>query len=273
MRAITSRANPSFRQLRALAQSARDRHEARRTLLDGPHLVRFYMERVGSPLLIAVSADATQDSEICALVDSARDVPVVLLAAALFSQIAPVESPSGVVASIDIPRSRTELPAGEFWVALERIQDPGNVGAIIRSAVGAGADAVLLSEGCADAWSPRALRAAMGATFAIDIRSGANLIEALARSSGRAIAAAARDGLPPHAIDLTGPVVMLFGNEGSGLSTRLVAAAAATVTIPLAHGFESLNVAAAAAVVMFERARQLATQSQPPVAGANRKRS
>ncbi len=238
--------------------SARERSRQQRTLLDGAHLVRAYIDRIGKPVLAAVSTEATERREIRALIEMLGEVKIIWLPPELFAQIAPVESPSGILALIDIPTTRTGSVGGDFLVLLDGIQDPGNVGTIIRSAAGAGAAAVLLCARCADPWSPRALRAAMGATFAIEVRRNVVLTDVARQFPGLVIATAGDEGLPPYAVDLTGPVALLLGNEGAGLSKPLAAAAAITVSVPLACSIDSLSVGAAAAIVMFERARQIA---------------
>lgn len=254
---IGSRSNPTFKALRLLAGSARERRRQQRTVLDGPHLLESYLASGGRPILIAVSEAARGKREIDGLLERARASEIVCLAPGLFAQLAPVDTPVGILALIDIPSVQGSATRGELLVLLDGIQDPGNVGAIIRSAAAAGADAVLLSAKCADPWSPRVLRAAMGTHFALRVHCAVDLAMAIGRFHGRAIAASGHGGVAPHAIDLSGPVALLFGSEGGGLDPVLAQAAAASISIPLARGIESLNVAAAAAVILFERARQL----------------
>jgi TrmH family RNA methyltransferase len=258
---IVSRANASFKSLRVLAQSARERRARGRTLLDGPHLVRAYLQCVGQPVLAAVSVQSVIRPEIQQLLGMLSATEVLSFAPELFGQLAPVESPTGIIALIDIPQPSSVEPAGDFLVLLDRIQDPGNVGTIIRSAAAAGANAVLLCSGSADPWSPRALRAAMGATFAIEIRTGVALGVCAKRFHGQVVATAAQQGAAPHTVDLTGPIALLLGSEGEGLDKQLAASATLTVAIPLARGIESLSVGAAAAVIMFERVRQKAMKA------------
>ncbi|MGH8666826.1 MAG: TrmH family RNA methyltransferase, partial [Burkholderiales bacterium] len=228
-----------------------------RTLLDGAHLVAAYLARA-LPALIAVSESARDDPEIRQLLERAPNAPRVCFSDALFAQLAPVQTPTGILAVIDIPENPAAKPSGSLLVMLDAIQDPGNVGTIIRAAAGAGADAVLLSAQCADPWSPRTLRAAMGAHFALRIHAHCDLERAVREFEGRVIATAGHGGVAPHELPLTGTVALLFGSEGAGLSEPLAKAAHASISIPLAHGIESLNVGAAAAVILFERVRQLA---------------
>ena len=263
MKRIVSRANASFKSLRALKDSTRERRARGQTVLDGPHLVRAYLERVGQPVLAAVSADAVERPEITDLLRRLEPTEVLCFAPELFGQITPVENAAGILAIIDIPGPPTPREdAGDFVVLLDRIQDPGNVGTITRSAAGCGADALLMCPACADPWSPRALRAAMGATFALPVHAGADLSAFARRFDGLVVATSGHGGLPPSAIDLTGRVALLFGNEGVGLSEHLAETSALTASIPLERGIESLNVGAAAAIVMFERVRQLAVKGQ-----------
>ncbi len=264
---IASRTHAHFRALRALAGSAAERRRQQRTLLDGAHLVASYLER-SIPRLIAVSERARGDAEVQALLARGQDAPRVVFADALFAQIAPVQTPTGILALIDIPAPPPAGVSGDLAVLLDGIQDPGNVGTIIRSAAAAGADAVLLSAQCADAWSPRVLRAAMGAHFALAIHVRVDLVQAARAFGGRVIATAGAGGRAPHATKLTGRVALAFGAEGTGLGAAWAHAADAVVSIPLARGIESLNVGAAAAVILFERVRQLDLAQSGPARGA-----
>jgi TrmH family RNA methyltransferase len=134
-------------------------------------------------------------------------------------------------------------------VLLEGVQDPGNVGAIIRTAAAFGAGTVVLDRQCADPWSPKVLRAGQGGHFAVGIRQADDLLAAL--GGRRLICTVVRDGRPLREADLSGSIAWAFGSEGAGLSVTMVAKAAERVTIPMAGG-ESLNVAAAAAICLYE---------------------
>jgi TrmH family RNA methyltransferase len=142
---------------------------------------------------------------------------------------------------------------------IEDVQDPGNLGSILRSAAGAGVRHVLLSRGCADVWSPRVLRGAMGAHYLLGIEDRANLVAFARDYQGQVIAAAADAATSIFDIDLKAPTAFALGNEGSGLSAELAAQADMVATIPMSTGLESINVGAAAAVCLFERVRQLRT--------------
>lgn len=182
-------------------------------------------------------------------------VEVVRLRDGLFGEISGVASPVGILAVIAIAAEPTAPIAGSC-VLLEGVQDAGNVGAILRTAAAAGVRDIVVGPGCAGAWTPRVLRAAQGAHFGLAIRESQDLVAVVRGFAGLSVATLARDAVSLYGLDLAGPVAWIFGNEGAGVSPQLAAAAKARATIPLASGSESLNVAAAAAVCLFEAARQ-----------------
>jgi TrmH family RNA methyltransferase len=139
-------------------------------------------------------------------------------------------------------------------------QDPGNVGAILRSAAAAGVGQVFLSPHCAFAWSPKVLRAGQGAHFHLEIFEDVDLVAWVRDYRGTLVAAVTSGGESLFTADLAGPVAVAIGNEGAGLSESLRAAAQGRVSIPMPGGFESLNAAAAAAICLFECVRRLAVR-------------
>ena len=139
---------------------------------------------------------------------------------------------------------------------LEDIQDPGNLGSMLRTALGAGVDAVYLSKGCTDAWSPKALRGGQGAQFYLPIVEGVDLLETMQNFTGNTYAMTL-DGESLYAQDLTKPTAFVIGNEGAGLSSAVLQTASHRVSIPMHQNLESLNAAAATAVCLFERKRQV----------------
>lgn len=257
MKRITSAANPRFRQLQRLARSARERTRARLSLLDGPHLVAAYRDHVGAPEQLVLTEAALADPEIAAIVASLPQCEPLLLSEPLFRQLSPVLTPSGLLALVRTPAPHPVPPELDACLMLEGLQDPGNLGSCLRSAAAAGLGHVLLSRGSVHAWSPRVLRAGMGAHFMLRIYEGVDLVAAARAFRGRVIATARDARQCAFATDLTGPVALAFGAEGAGLSRELRAAAHATVSIPMPGRVESLNVAAAVAVLVFERVRQL----------------
>lgn len=257
MKIITSSDNPRFRALLKLAQSSRERRSAGLSLLDGIHLVAAYAEHVGPPAEIVLNRGAAENPEVCGLLAKLKACPELQLSDALFRQLSSVATPTGIIAVVPTPQvaAPARLSGASVW--LEDIQDPGNVGSILRSAAAAGIETVCLSRHSVHAWSPRVLRAGMGAHFALRIIEGVDLQALAAAYSGTVVATALNGGIPVFDAVLTGDVALLFGNEGGGLTPGLAALAQSTVHIPMPGSAESLNVAAAAAVCLFERVRQL----------------
>jgi len=163
----------------------------------------------------------------------------------VFAAIADAETAPGIAAEIELPSVKRDGSV----VLLEGVQDPGNVGAIIRSAAAFGAGTVIVDRQCADPWSPKVLRAGQGGHFTLGIRQVDDLLGAMGKQ--RLICTVVRGGRPLREADLSGSVAWAFGAEGAGLSAELIAKAAERVTIPMAGG-ESLNVAAAAAICLYE---------------------
>ncbi len=257
---ITSRDNPTVKALRALAADGREIRRQGRTLIDGPHLVSAYLERYGLPEMLIVGESGRAKAELRTLLAKCSAVETLTLPDTLFRELSGVTAPVGLLAVIAIPETPDDPPRASC-VMLDGIQDAGNVGTMLRTAAAAGIDEVVLGPGCAGAWTPRVLRAAQGAHFGLHIRELADLGRLTRAFAGTSVAAVAKGGRSLYELDLSGDVAWIFGNEGAGVSETLVAIAARHATIPLAPGNESLNVAAAAAVCLFEGVRQrLATK-------------
>jgi TrmH family RNA methyltransferase len=251
---ITSRDNPIFRRLKKLAESARARREAQMTLLDGEHLVTAYLDAGGQPrtLVRAASFEADRFAHLAARCPGAK---AITLPDALFAELAPVTTPTGVLgeAAWLAPPS---LDATPLVIVLEDIQDPGNLGAMLRTGAAAGATCAVLSKGCHDPWSPKALRGGQGAQFVLPLQLGTDLVAWLRAFSGQSIALTLAENSNLYALDLSGPLALIAGNEGAGLSEAVCAAAKVRAQIPMAGRIESLNASAALAVAVFEAVRQ-----------------
>ncbi len=257
MKLIQSRDNPFFKELVKLAGTSRQRSKANQTLLDGAHLLKAYLDAGKRPLHILLNAAALCDAEIAALLERAGEVPVVQLDDRLFAELSELKTPTGILALIDIPQPPGTTVDSRFALLLEDIQDPGNLGSMLRSAAAAGCDAVFLSRGCADAWSPKVLRAAMGGHFALHIHEQQDLPAVANAFPGALLATSLHEatrGL--YDCDLRGDVAFLIGNEGAGLSDELLNLATQKITIPMPGKIESLNAAAATAICLFEAVRQ-----------------
>jgi len=258
MKVLRSHDNPQVRRWRRLMRDRRMRRREARALIEGPHLVEAFLERGGVPVALLASERALGRGDVATLVARTRLSPVVL-SDEVFGAIADTESPAGVAAEIPVPPERFELKTSQACVFLEGIQDMGNLGAILRSAAAFEVHDVVLARGCADAWAPKTLRAGMGAHFTLRILQTEDLAAAMERFTGRLVCAVAHGGSALAGVDLSGRIGFVFGAEGQGVSAETVARADTQVTIPLGAGVESLNVAAAAAICLYERVRQLRT--------------
>ena len=254
MKTIHSRDNPTFRQLKKLSESARERRKTGQTLLDGVHLIDACLQVGLMPETLVLREDAATHAEMASLLQRAVKAKILMLSPALFTEISPVETPVGILAVINIPHGTVAEPP-EFALLLEDLQDPGNLGSVLRSAAAAGVQVAWLSTGCVDAWSPKVLRAGMGAHFVLPIVERADLNALVAGFNGVTLAACLA-GESLYDLDLKVPIAFMIGNEGAGLSPALVAAASRRFTIPMPGAEESLNAAAATAICLFERVRQ-----------------
>ena len=257
MKQIVSPENARFKALRKLAQSGRERRKTGLTLADGLHLLQAYVEHHGSPESILVAESALRIGEIAAfLAEPPASSELIVLADALFAELASVETPSGLMAVIRRPSVAHRLDQECDTLILDGVQDPGNVGSMLRSAAAAGFRQVLLSHDCAAAWAPKTLRAGMGAHFQLDLHEHADLCGFLGGYRGTALATTLEAATDLYDQPLDGPLAWVFGSEGQGVRPELIALAGGRVRIPMPGGTESLNVAAAAAVCLFEMVRQ-----------------
>ena len=256
MKNVASSDNPAYKAVAKLASSAAERRKTGMTVLDGAHLLAAFLDARGTPEEIFVSEAGLADAEVARLVARARGARVTHLADALFAALSTVESPTGVIAVVRTPAPRAASLDARLALLLEDIQDPGNVGALLRSAAAAGADHVLLSPQCAFAWSPKVLRAAMGAHFATNIVERADLAGFLLRYRGQAVALTADGAHSIFEVDLAGPTALLVGNEGAGLSRAVLEASTLRARIPMPGRIESLNAATAGSIALFEAVRQ-----------------
>ena len=259
MKAIASKENAAYKAVARLVSSGSERRRQGMTVIEGAHLLAAFLDSRRAPEEVMVSKAGLARPEVARLVERAAPARVTLLTDALFDALSGVESPSGILAVVRTPQGSLPAPDASLVLALEDIQDPGNVGTLLRSAAAAGASHVLLSAHCAFAWSPKVLRAAMGAHFALDIVEKADLAAWLGTYRGTAVALAGQASRSLYELDLRGPAAFLVGNEGAGLSQALRRAASERARIPLAARMESLNAASAGTIALFEAVRQRAS--------------
>lgn len=251
---ITSKDNPVYREWLKLATDKRARKQSRRTLAEGHHLAQAALEAGISPLGWMVSETAMAEARDLSVLEQVRSrVPAWVVPDKLFKTLSPSTTPAGLLAML--PQPEPSLVKSDFSVLLEDIQDPGNLGALMRVAAAAGVGDVYLSSGCAEAWSPKCLRGGQGAHFLVSIQEDADLVTLAQTGPGPCYGAVLGAEASLFDLNLTGHCVFAFGNEGAGLSTAL-RAACRPFSIPMLGRVESLNVATAAAVCLFERVRQ-----------------
>ncbi|MGO9445228.1 MAG: TrmH family RNA methyltransferase [Thiobacillaceae bacterium] len=259
---ITSRDNPLIKRLKSLADSGRERREAQMTLLDGLHLIYAYLQAGGRPVTL-LRAESCRVEVWASLTGRCPQAKQVSLPDGLFRELSPVETPVGVMAEVAwlYPIAQSE---NALVLLLEDIQDPGNLGSLLRSAAAAGATRALLSKGCADPWSPKSLRGGQGAQFVLPVQQRVDLLDWIQLNPMIAvIALTLNDSVSLYQVDLSGRVGILVGNEGAGLSESVRAAALYRVRIPMPGRAESLNVGAAAAIALFEAVRQRHPPHEP----------
>ena len=256
MNTIESAQNPTLKHLAKLLRSARARRESGQAVLEGVHLLSAYLQAGGQVLQVYVPASKMQQPETARLLSQLPPERVVQTAGAALQKITSLTDAEEITALIALPPTEP-FDAEADCVVLERIQDPGNIGTILRSAAAASVGQVVLSADCADAWSPKVLRAGMGAHFALRLFVEPDLAAWRERCHVPLLATALhRNSVSLYDCDLRAPAAWLFGNEGAGVSETMLAAASRLVHIPMAVQTESLNVAMAATVCLFEQMRQ-----------------
>jgi TrmH family RNA methyltransferase len=254
-RRITSRDNPLFREACDLAHSARERRRTGRSVLEGIHLCEAYALRFGAPQNVLVSDSAESHPQVIELLRS-QPVEPVRMTDELFSQMSTLGQGVGLAFLIQTPRP--EMPArfeGDA-VYLDRIQDPGNVGTLLRTTAAAGIATVITAPGTAWCWSPKVLRAGMGAHFHLAIHESVSWETVRDRLDALIIGTRLQEASSVFDSDLRGASVWLFGSEGEGVSSAIAPDVGRWLRIPQVDSVESLNVAAAAAICLFEQRRQ-----------------
>jgi len=268
MKRIESSLNPFFRDLRELASSARHRRSLGLSVIEGMHLLETFLASGGTPTQLylperslgllegGARAASASAAPMRRLIESAGVAPVVL-SDRLFASVSQVENGPGPIAVIHTPRPSLPARLDTDGVYLDRVQDPGNVGTVLRSCAALGVRVVLTSPETAFCWSPKVLRAAMGAHFHLEIHEGVCAADFLARLAVHATATLAEASLLIDRVDLRGPRFWIFGNEGEGIDRALLdAPGVLQLGIPQASAVESLNVGVAAAICLYEQYRQ-----------------
>lgn len=252
MKDIHSRDNPLLQRLRRSLQSPGGYRRAGQVWLEGDHLCQAALAR-GVPVPLAVGTpEAFESPTLAPLLAAATEQ--VRIPGALFATLSELPSPAAIAYVLDLPPAPAIDPA-VATVVLDRVQDAGNVGSVLRSASAFGFRQVIALTGTAALWSPKVLRAGMGAHFALRLRESASEDELSALQLPLLATSSHAATSLPHAA-LPWPCAWVLGHEGQGVAPSVLARCAMTIAIPQPGGEESLNVAAAAAVCLYESARR-----------------
>lgn len=264
---IESESNPRVKRWKRLAADARAIRREGATLLEGIHLLQVVLEHPEIEVsAVILSADASTDEAnyLAEQLASVKDAPVYVLPDRLYNALSPVEHGVGVMCEIKLPETRPASAWAETdALYLDGVQDAGNVGTLIRSAAAAGVRTIVGSPRTAGFWTPRVLRAGMGAHFTVNLVENMPIAAFKEAYKGRLVAADARGGENLFLADdytLAGPLCWMMGAEGPGLSQEALEASDLRFWIPIEPGVESLNVGAAAAVCLFDSARRRQTR-------------
>lgn len=263
MKHISSRDNPFYRQLQRLAEGkpARGTHQV---LIEGSHLCQAWFERFGAPVTAIFDQALLVNESAPPQWEGLAPDRCVSLDTSLARGLSQVVHGPGLFFVVEAPNPALPERISHACICLDRVQDPGNLGTLLRTAAAAGIEQAYLSTGCAAAWSPKVLRSGQGAHFVLEIHERLDL-QALCTRLDIPLAVTTLDrAVTLYDVDLHAPCAWMFGNEGQGVDESLQALASLRVKIPQAEAVESLNVAAAAAICLFEQRRQ---QGVPPTLG------
>lgn len=261
---ITSRANPLVNETVKL-QKKRYRYETGRFLIDGRKLSYEYIKSCGVPCFTFVN-EADKDDILAELSELEKTVgvelTVTLVSEGVFTKLTEQSSPDGIIlvgdkGALSYSENLTEIGSGERIIILDSLQDPGNVGTLIRSALAFGFDRVIMSRDSVDLFNSKTLRASMGAMFSIKLTVANDLIDSVKflLSEGRRVyAAELRDrSVSLDSVPIAASDVFVIGNEGHGIRDQVSEMCTSSVFIPISEKSESLNAAIAGSVLMWHQ--------------------
>ena len=256
---LTSNKNPLIKQIRKLHRG-KERHKQDLLLLEGTNLIKAACEvDYGLETVCCTPQWQENHSQLWQEIQNKAE-RVELVSAEVLQAIATTVNPDGVIATaVRKTRQTPRVDTTKLGLAIEKIQDPGNLGTIIRTAVAAGVDGLWLSEDSVGFDNPKVLRASVGEWFRLPMAIDCNLskvITAHQQQGVQIVATLPQASKTYWSIDYNRPTLILLGNEGAGLSTELIALAREHIKIPLMPGVESLNVAISAALILYEARRQ-----------------
>lgn len=251
---LESKDNPKIKHLRGLIEQNSYRKKQGQTVLEGSHLCLAWLEQNRKINAIFTTENALKHPDLNDILDQYQGT-VFVIGESLYKDLSTLGTTLACLAIVDLPSSSQALDYQADTLILENVQDPGNVGTLLRSAAAAGIQQIVCTKGSASLWSPRVLRAGMGAHFSLQTFENIQLEEILEQFKIPVYVTSSHRSTSLYAKDLSQPCVWILGNEGQGVSDYALAHAEA-VTIPQPGGQESLNVAVAGSVCFFEMVRQ-----------------
>lgn len=251
---LESKDNPKIKHLRGLIDQNSYRKKQGQTVLEGTHLCLSWLEQNKKINSVFTTEHAIEHPDFDKIAQHYTGA-VFIISESLYKDLSTLGTSLACLAIVDIPSSRESLDFSADTLILENIQDPGNVGTLLRSAAAAGIKQIVSTKGSASLWSPRVLRAGMGAHFSVNTYENVELEDLLQKFSIPVYVTSSHESESLYSKDLKQPSVWVLGNEGQGVSEYALANAAA-VSIPQPGGQESLNVAIAGSICFFEMVRQ-----------------
>lgn len=257
MEIIRSRQNTKIKRIAKLATEAKARRQAGLTVVDGVSFVRDYIAKFGQPEMLLI--DETKQQRAQSVMELTSDY--VLVSSEVMKAISPVKTNAGVLAVVKIPTASRFQPTERSVILIDQVQDPGNLGAICRLALAVGISDIMLAEGSVDAFAPSVIRASVGSVFDLNIYQKTDLAQFITTHADyQFIATSSHAEKNIFELDLTGKIGWLVGNEGAGVSPALLQMATLTTKIPQSDKLESLNLAMATTVCLYEQFRQTQTK-------------
>lgn len=252
---IESKDNPLFKETKKLKER-KNRLKEKKYIVEGFRLVQEGFKAKCQIDYIIISEDNDEKLNYY-LKDYLGNAKVYIMKNSLFCQLTSTEQPQGIIAVLKIPDSINEI-YGEFYLLCDRVQDPGNLGTIIRTAHAAGASGVILTKGTVDIYNDKTIRSTMGSIFYLPIIHDNDLsfLRELRNKGFKLVATSLEESKDFFKEDLSGKIILSVGNEGNGISDEIFSLADKKVKIPMPGGAESLNVAVATSIILFEKVRQ-----------------
>ena len=255
MISIESKENTFFKLAKKL-KDRKGRNKEQKYIIEGFRLIQEAFKAGCKIDSIVVNADG--EKKISQYLEGYIDnIKIYLMEDSLFSQLTSTENPQGIIAILEIEDKRENLN-GDFYLLCDKVQDPGNLGTIIRTAHAAGVTGIILTKGTVDIYNDKVIRSTMGSIFYVPIIHDNDLsfLKELKIDGFSLVATSLQESKDFFREDLSGKIILSVGNEGNGISDEIFDMADIKVKIPMPGGAESLNVAIATSIILFERVRQ-----------------